>query len=256
VTVYLVGAGPGDPELLTLKAARVLATADVLIHDRLTDPRTYDLVPKHCERIDVGKRPGVSLQQESINDLLVLKGRLGINVVRLKGGDPYVFGRGGEEALALQAHGIAYEVIPGISSCIAAPEAAGVPVTHRGLAASFTVVTGHRRIGEEQATNWEALAQVGGTIVVLMGVEERGLIATRLMNGGLVAGTPVAAIRRGTHCDQQVFRMRLDELAGASLQAPTTLVIGAVAALDLTSSAWIHTGSIDSGACSDLSTAS
>jgi uroporphyrin-III C-methyltransferase len=234
VTVYLVGAGPGDPELLTVKAVRVLARADVLIHDRLIDPRAYELVPASCERIDVGKRPGVPLQQESINDFLVLKGRSDACVVRLKGGDPYVFGRGGEEALALQQHGIAFEVIPGISSCLSVPGAAGIPVTHRGVAASFTVVTGHRRVGDEQ-TNWEALAAVGGTIVVLMGVEERATIAARLMAGGLDGAMPVVAVRRGTHADQVVVRTRLDLLASITLAAPVTLVIGAVAGMDLSS---------------------
>ncbi len=233
MTVYLVGAGPGDPELLTVKAANVLAKADVLIHDRLADPRVYDLAPSNCIRIDVGKRVGVALQQEAINDLLVLYGRTYTTVVRLKGGDPYVFGRGAEEAQALRAHRIQFVVVPGISSCVAVPAAAGVPVTCRGVAASFTVVTGHRRVGDEQATNWKALAQVGGSIVVLMGVEERAAIAHQLMEGGMPPETPVAAIRRGTHADQTVVRSRLDALHATPMQAPVTLVIGAVAALDL-----------------------
>jgi uroporphyrin-III C-methyltransferase len=240
MTVYLVGAGPGDPELLTVKATKALASADVLIHDRLADPRIYDLTPSHCVRIDVGKRAGESLQQEAINDLLVIHGRTDGNIVRLKGGDPYVFGRGAEEAQKLREHRIPFVVIPGISSCLAVPAAAGVPVTCRGIAASFTVVTGHRRVGDEQATNWEALAQVGGSIVVLMGVEERATIARRLLQGGLPPDTPVAAIRRGTHADQTVIRTRLDTLHATPLVAPVTLVIGTVAALDLSSEHWTN----------------
>jgi uroporphyrin-III C-methyltransferase len=239
MTVYLVGAGPGDPELLTIKAHRLLRRADVLIHDRLADPRLYELVPEHCIRVDVGKRPGLPMQQDAINKLLVLYGRSvaannGI-VVRLKGGDPYVFGRGGEEVIALKEHRIAFDVVPGISSCVAAPAAAGIPITHRGVSASFTVVTGHRRVGDEQQTNWYALAQVGGTIVVLMGVEARRDIATQLIAGGLDPSTPVAAIYRGTLEEQSVRRVRLDQLGDANICAPTTLVIGAVAAMDLSS---------------------
>ena len=176
-TVHLVGAGPGDPELLTLRAARLLAAADVVVHDALADTEALSLVPSHVERIDVGKRPGRPVPQELINDLLVQLAQRHRCVVRLKGGDPFLFGRGGEEALALQAAGVAFEVVPGITSAIAAPAAAGVPVTQRGMSASVTIVTGHRRFGDEDETDWEALARVGGTIVVLMGVAERGAIA-------------------------------------------------------------------------------
>ena len=153
--------------------------------------------------------------------------------MRLKGGDPFVFGRGGEEAQALLEAGIAVEVVPGITSAVAAPAAAGVPVTHRGVAAAFTVVTGHRRAGEPDV-DWRSLAKVGGTIVVLMGVAQRATIAAELMAGGLDPATPVAAVRSATTLDQVVARGRLDELAVITVEPPAVLVIGAVAALDLT----------------------
>jgi uroporphyrin-III C-methyltransferase len=159
--------------------------------------------------------------QDLISTLLVDLGRSGRRVVRLKGGDPYVFGRGGEEAQALLAAGIAFEVVPGITSAVAAPAAAGVPVTHRGVAAAFTVVTGHRRAGEPDV-DWRSLARVGGTVVVLMGV-----------SGGLDPATPVAAVRSATTLDQVVTRCRLDELATAVVTAPAVIVIGAVADMRL-----------------------
>jgi siroheme synthase len=155
-----------------------------------------------------------------------------LNVVRLKGGDPYVFGRGGEEADALLSAGIPFDVIPGISSSIGVPAAAGIPVTHRNVSCAFTVVTGHRESGGCSAVNWEALAQVGGTIVVLMGVAERAIIAQRLVAGGLAATTPVAAVRWGTRPEQETTRTTLGELGNTPLQAPCTIVIGAVAAFD------------------------
>jgi len=241
MTVHLVGAGPGDPDLLTVKAARVIAAADVIVHDRLASAEIRALARPDAEFVDVGKRPGRPPAQDLINTLLVHLGSQGLEVVRLKGGDPYVFGRGGEEAQALQAAGIAFDVVPGITSAVGVPAAAGIPVTHRGLSGSFTVVTGHRQrtaVNDKagaSGVNWEALAQVGGTIVVLMGVAERGLIARRLMDGGLPPTTPVAAVRWGTRPDQDVTRTTLGELGSAALQAPCTIVIGAVAGLDLTS---------------------
>ena len=178
MTVFLVGAGPGDPELLTLKAARILATAEVVLHDRLVPEDILALAPPTAERIDVGKRPGGSHVQGVINDLLVTLGRSGRTIVRLKGGDPYLFGRGGEEVDALAAAGVPYEVVPGVSSAIAGPAAAGVPVTHRSDARAVTIVTGHEAVTSEPVA-WEHLAQVGGTIVVMMGVERRAHIAGR-----------------------------------------------------------------------------
>jgi uroporphyrin-III C-methyltransferase len=232
--IALVGAGPGDPELLTVRAARLLAEADVIVHDALVGDGVLALASPTAELIDVGKRPGRGVAQDLINVLLVGLAADGKRVVRLKGGDPFVFGRGGEEAQALARAGIACEIVPGITSAIAAPAAAGVPVTYRGMAASFTVVTGHRQHGETPV-NWAALAQAGGTIVVLMGVAQRGEIAAALLAGGMPADTPVAAIHRATTGTQSVLRCHLAELAATEVRSPATLVIGAVAALDVTS---------------------
>jgi uroporphyrin-III C-methyltransferase len=232
--ISLVGAGPGDPELLTIRGLRRLQEADVVVHDALVGTGVLALARPDAEMIDVGKRPGAPVPQELINELLVHLARSGRNIVRLKGGDPFVFGRGGEEALALTAAGLDFDVVPGVSAVIAAPAAAGIPVTHRGVSASFTVVTGHRQRGEN-AVNWHALAQVGGTIVVLMGVAQRASIAAALMEGGLPADTPVAAIRHATSSQQHVVRCSLSELAAAAVESPATIVIGAVAAFDLTS---------------------
>jgi uroporphyrin-III C-methyltransferase len=231
-TVWLVGGGPGDPDLLTVRAARLLAAADVVVHDALVGDGVLALVPATAELIDVGKRPGRPVPQELISTLLVELARSGRRVVRLKGGDPYVFGRGGEEAQALIDAGVEFEVVPGITSAVAAPAAAGIPVTHRGVSAAVTVVTGHRRRGEPDV-DWRSLAKVGGTIVVLMGVAQRGAIAAELMAGGLDPATPVAAVRSATTPDQVIGRSRLDELAAQPIEAPAVIVIGAVAAMQL-----------------------
>jgi uroporphyrin-III C-methyltransferase len=233
MSVALVGAGPGDPDLLTVKAARLLSQADVVVHDALVGEGVLALVPESAERIDVGKRPGRATPQEMISALLVELGRQGLRVVRLKGGDPFVFGRGGEEAMALTEAGVAFEVVPGITSSIAAPAAAGIPVTHRGVSAAFTVVTGHRRRGEPDV-DWRSLAKVGGTIVILMGVTQRAAIAAELIAGGLDARTPVAAVQSATTSRQVVGRWTLGELGAADVASPAVIVVGAVAALELT----------------------
>lgn len=233
MTVHLVGAGPGDPDLLTVKAARLIAAADVVVYDRLADPAILALARPDAELIDVGKRPGAPASQDLINALLVHLGAQGLDVVRLKGGDPYVFGRGGEEADALRAAGVDCDVVPGISSAIAVPAAAGIPVTHRDVAAAFTVVTGRRQRNALAEVHWEALAAVGGTIVVLMGVAERADIARRLIAGGLDPRTPAAAITWGTRAEQSAVRTTLAELGSTDISSPATIVIGAVAALDL-----------------------
>lgn len=234
MTVYLVGAGPGDPGLLTLRGAQVLGRADVVVYDRLSVSSLLDLAPPDAERISVGKTPrGPSTPQEEINRLLVDRGRAGATVVRLKGGDPFVFARGGEEAAALAAAGVPFEVVPGITSAVAVPAYAGIPVTYRGLSTSFTVVTGHEDPWAATETDWAAVAKVGGTIVVLMGVATRGAIADRLMAGGLEAATPVASVQWGTRGQQVTVRTTLAGLAGADVGSPATLVIGAVAGLDL-----------------------
>ena len=232
--ISLVGAGPGDPELLTIRGLRRLQEADVVVHDALVGTGVLALARSDAELIDVGKRPGAPVPQELINELLVQLGGSGRNIVRLKGGDPFVFGRGGEEAIALIEAGLDFEVVPGVSSVVAAPAAAGIPVTHRGVSASFTVVTGHRQSGEP-SVNWHALAQAGGTIVVLMGVSQRAAIAAALIEGGLAPDTPVAAIRHATSSQQHVVRCALSELAITPVESPATIVIGAVAAFELTS---------------------
>jgi uroporphyrinogen III methyltransferase/synthase len=237
VTVYLVGAGPGDPGLLTVRGAEVLSRADVVVHDRLAEPSLLELAPPKAERVDVGKAPGGPVRQDGINELLIDRGRAGLTVVRLKGGDPFVFGRGGEEALALASAGVPFEVIPGITSAVAAPAYAGVPVTHRGLSTSFTIVTGHSRFAVDDETNWDALAAAGGTIIVLMGVAHRAEIAKRLMAGGLDPSTPVMAVTWGTRPEQRSVRTTLADLGAAAVDPPATIVVGAVAALDL---AWFE----------------
>jgi uroporphyrin-III C-methyltransferase len=235
MTVSLVGAGPGDPDLLTLRAARLLADAEVVVHDALVGDGVLALVPASAELIDVGKRPGRATPQEMISTLLVELGRQGKRVVRLKGGDPFVFGRGGEEALALHEAGVPFEIVPGITSSVAAPAAAGIPVTHRGVSAAFTVVTGHRQPGEPDV-DWRSLAKVGGTIVVLMGVAHRAAIASELIAGGLALDTPVAAVHRATTTHQDVTRCALHDLGDADVRSPAVIVIGPVAAFDLTGS--------------------
>ncbi|MDQ3738887.1 MAG: uroporphyrinogen-III C-methyltransferase, partial [Actinomycetota bacterium] len=215
--------------------------ADVVMHDALVGTGVLGLAPATAELIDVGKRPGRPTPQDLINTLLVQLAEQGKRVVRLKGGDPYVFGRGGEEAMALEAAGVSYEIVPGVTSAFAAPAAAGIPVTHRNVSAAVTIVTGHRQAGA-QPVDWHALANVGGTIVVLMGVANRSIIAGELMSGGLAGDTPVAAVRSGTTERQDVVRCRLDQLAGTGVESPSVLVIGAVAALDLAT--WLPTVAI------------
>ena len=239
MTVYLVGAGPGDPGLLTVRGAEVLARADVVVFDRLVADAVVERAPPDAARISVGKAPGrAEASQDEINALLVEHGRAGREVVRLKGGDPFVFGRGGEEAAALAAAGIAFEVVPGITSAVAAPAYAGIPVTHRGVASHFTVVTGHEDPAKGRAdVDWDALAQIGGTLVVLMGAGRIGVIAERLLVGGLPGDTPVAAVQHGTRPDQVTVRATLATIADQRLAPPAAIVIGPAAALDL---AWFE----------------
>lgn len=231
MTVHLVGTGPGDPDLLTVRAATLLEHAEVVVHDRLVDPRVLGLA-RRARLIDVGKRPGGSRSQSEINDLLVDLGAGGVEVVRAKGGDPFVFGRGGEEACALAAAGIPFTIVPGVTSAFAGAAAAGVPVTHRGVSAAVTVVAGHGESGAP-AVDWQSLAKVGGTIVVLMGVARRQLIAQDLIAGGLSPSTPVAAVERATWADQSIRRVTLGALGRTHLENPAVLVIGSVAAIDV-----------------------
>jgi uroporphyrinogen III methyltransferase/synthase len=235
VTVYLVGAGPGDPGLITRRGAEVLARADVVVYDRLVPRALVELAPPGALRLDVGKRPGASTadRQEAINAVLVEHGRARGTVVRLKGGDPFVFGRGGEEALALRDAGVVFEVVPGVSSAFAVAAYGGVPVTHRGLSSSVTVVTGKTGDGDAGGVAWEALAAAGGTIVVLMGMEHRAEIARRLIGGGRDRATPVLVVHRGSTPAQQRVRTTLAGLGAVELGPPSVIVVGAVAGLDL-----------------------
>ncbi|HEY5384850.1 MAG TPA: uroporphyrinogen-III C-methyltransferase [Acidimicrobiales bacterium] len=236
MTVYLVGAGPGDPGLLTRRGAALLARADVVLHDRLVSPAVLDLVPSSARVIDVGKDPdsaaGGAGRQEEIARMLVEHGRTSAVVVRLKGGDPFLFGRGGEEVEALAQAGLAWEVVPGVTSAFGVPAAVGIPVTQRGVAASVTVVTG--RVGAADGTSehdWAALARVGGTLVILMGMTTRAAIAAALIKGGRAPETPVAVIASGTTASQQVRRTTLRGLADVELGPPAIIVVGPVAAL-------------------------
>jgi uroporphyrinogen III methyltransferase/synthase len=240
VTVHLVGAGPGDPGLLTVRALEVLQRAEVVVYDRLSQESLLDLAPAGAERIDVGKAPGhVRLPQEGINALLVERGRRGETVVRLKGGDPFVFARGGEEAAALAEAGVPFEVVPGITSAIAVPAYAGIPVTLRHSSTSVTIVTGHEEpgAGEDGTVDWQAVARVGGTIVILMGVARIGRIAAALMAAGRPPDTPVAAVQWGTRPEQRTVRATLATIGDHELGTPSTIVVGEVAARDL---AWFE----------------
>jgi len=236
VTVYLVGAGPGDPGLLTRRGAQVLSEADVVIFDRLVHESVVKLAPASAELINVGKRPDADEsstdRQDEINRLLVAHGQLAEVVVRLKGGDPFVFGRGGEEVEVLARAGVAWEIVPGVTSAFGVPGVVGIPVTHRGLSSTVTVVTG--RVGDHSApgvADWEALAKLDGTLVIVMGIKTRTEIADALIRGGKPANTPVAVIERGTTSRQRVARTVLDRLGEVDLGSPAVIVVGAVAAL-------------------------
>jgi uroporphyrin-III C-methyltransferase len=206
----------------------------VVVHDRLVGPEVLAMAPDGCEMVDVGKRPGgPGTTQAEINDLLIARGRTHRTVVRLKGGDPYVFGRGGEEAEALGHAGVAYEVVPGVTSAVAAPAAAGIPVTHRDHSSGFTVVTAHLDPAHDRYLDWDALARMGTTLIVMMGAARAASVAQRLLDAGMDPATPAAAVQRGTLPDQTVWRGRLRDLGQEPVAAPATLVIGAVAAEDL-----------------------
>lgn len=237
MTVYLVGCGPGDPALLTLRAAELIRAADAIAYDRLVDQGVLALARSDAALHYVGKGPGGTTRQEEIDELVLALAARHETVLRLKGGDPYVFGRGGEEVLALQRAGIPFEVVPGVSSVNGVLAYAGIPLTHRGLAASFTVVTGHGA-GRPAAAgpadlDWDALARVGGTLVVLMGVAHRKEIAERLIAGGRDPATPAAVVEHGTSHRQRTWRTTLGGLGETEPGSPAVVVVGEVAALDL-----------------------
>lgn len=231
--VSLVGAGPGDPELLTLKAVRRLEEADLVLYDALVDTETLRHAAR-ARRFFVGKRAGrPAIRQDAINRLMIREARRGHRVVRLKCGDPFVFGRGGEEALALAAAGIACEVVPGITSAIAAPLLAGIPVTHRGLASAFVVVSGHAATAYGPVLR--SLAPGSATLVVLMGIANRAAIVTELRASGWAPQTPAAVLFGTSHPGAEQWHGTLDSLAAedavAESELPGIIVVGAVAAL-------------------------
>lgn len=235
--VYLVGAGPGAPGLITVRGLECLRRADVVVYDHLVDESLLQSVPPHAERVYVGKSAGRhTMPQGEINDLLVSRAKSGKAAVRLKGGDPFVLGRGGEEAEALAQAGIPFEIVPGVTSATAVPAYAGIPVTHRGLSSYFTVVTGHEDPGKpESGVPWDILAQGTGTVVILMGVSNLADIAGKLMEHGRPGSTPVAAITQGTWTSQRTVVGTLADIAGkasgSGLRPPAVIVVGEVVGL-------------------------
>ena len=230
---FLVGAGPGDPKLLTIKAFELLKEADVVIYDRLVSESILKLVPKTAEKIYVGKSSKKhELTQEKITELLIEKALEGKKVVRLKGGDPFLFGRGGEEAEALAEQGIAFEVVPGVTSAIAAAAYAGIPLTHRDYASSVAIVTGHRAENAARSVNWADIAGSVDTIVILMGVGELEVTAKQLVDGGLNPNTPVALIEWGTLKQQRILTGKIgtiaEEAEKKNVKPPAVIVIGEV----------------------------
>jgi uroporphyrin-III C-methyltransferase len=233
--VYLVGSGPGDPGLMTVKARRLVDEADVVLHDKLPGPEILDLIPEE-RREDVGKRAGGEwTPQEYTNRRMVELAREGKRVVRLKGGDPFVFGRGGEEMEHLADHGVPFEVVPGLSSAVAGPGVAGIPLTHRDFVSSVSFVTGHEDPAkDESAVDWAALADTGGTLVVLMGVGKLPAYTAALREAGMDPDTPVAMIERATWPDQRVVTGTLETIVEVrdreGVEPPAITVIGDVAA--------------------------
>lgn len=237
--VILVGAGPGDPELLTIKALKAIESADAVVYDRLVSEAIVALIPQGTPRFYAGKScKQKAMTQDEIHVLLVALAKTGKNVVRLKGGDPLLFGRGGEEALELRKHHISFEIIPGITSAQGCGAYAGIPLTHRGLATGVRFLTGHRttdEVDDPLELNWQSLADPDTTLVVYMGLANIGIIAQKLIEHGLPADLPVAAIARGTTEKQQVVLSDLkhihEKVRAEKLESPTLVIIGKVAGL-------------------------
>jgi uroporphyrin-III C-methyltransferase len=231
--VYIVGAGPGDPRLLTIRGLECLRLADVVVYDRLVDGAVLDQAPRAARRIFAGKEPEHHpLAQEAIHELLAEEAARGRTVVRLKGGDPFVFGRGGEEAEFLAARGIDFEIVPGVSSAIAVPGAAGIPLTHRRVSRAFAVVAGHT-CSPDPEPDYPSLLRGAGTLVVLMGVRSLPRIVARLLEGGIDPATPAAVVENGTRPDQRTLVTTLAGLVAAAhdARAPAVIVVGEVVRL-------------------------
>lgn len=253
--VYLVGAGPGDPELLTLKAVRLLEQADVIVYDNLVSSGVLDFASPGAQRIFAGKRRNEhTMRQEQINGLLVQLAREGKQVVRLKGGDPFVFGRGGEEMQELAAHGVDFEVIPGVTAACGVASYAGIPLTHRDHAQGCLFVTGHLKDGSADL-DWEALVRPHQTVVIYMGLNALPDICRQLMAHGAPATRPIAAVQHGTLSTQQVLTGTLSDLpakvAGSGFTSPSLLIVGDVVRLHGT----LHWFDPQTGAASQLSPA-
>ncbi|MDV2482298.1 uroporphyrinogen-III C-methyltransferase [Methanoculleus sp. Wushi-C6] len=234
---YLVGSGPGGLGLMTIRAREVIDSADVVLYDQLPGEEILATLPKNAERIDCGKYGGShTLEQDAIEELMVRKVKEGKTVVRLKGGDPFLFGRGGEEIETLREHGIAVEVVPGVTSAIAVPEMVGIPVTHRRYASQVTFITGHEDPTKpESALDWEVLARLKGTLVILMGVKNLPAITAALVEHGKDPATPVAIIERGLRPDQRVTVGTVADIPekarAAGVRPPAVIVIGGVVEL-------------------------
>ena len=232
--VWLVGAGPGDPELLTLKALKVLQAADVVVHDGLVSGEVLDLAPASARRISVAKRKSRhSYAQDEINRMLVAFAQEGLKVVRLKGGDPFIFGRGGEELEACRAAGVECHVVPGVTAALAAGAGAGAPLTHRGSAQAVTFVTGHAAAGGEPDLDWESLARANQTVVIYMGVSTVAGIAARLIGAGRDGATPALVVENASRPDERRLLTTLSELpkAAADVAGPALLIVGEAMAL-------------------------
>jgi uroporphyrin-III C-methyltransferase/precorrin-2 dehydrogenase/sirohydrochlorin ferrochelatase len=234
-TVYLVGAGPGDPDLLTLRALRLIQAAEVVLYDNLVSAAVLELIPAATEKIYVGKERSLhTLPQEGINALLVRLAQEGKQVVRLKGGDPFIFGRGGEEIESLMEHGVAFEVVPGVTAALGVAAYAGIPLTHRDYAQSCLLVTGHLKDNSVNL-DWPALARPRQTLVIYMGLLALETICTQLMIHGLPADTPAAVIQQGTTASQKVVTGTLanlyERVTAAQLKAPTLIIVGGVVTL-------------------------
>ncbi len=234
--VHIVGAGPGDPELLTLKAMRVLSDADLIVYDRLIDPRILDLARRDAERLYVGKaRAKHALPQEEINAVLVQAAQAGRRVVRLKGGDPFIFGRGGEELAALRAAGVEAQVVPGVTAALACAAAAGAPLTHRDHAQAVTFVTGHAKTGGAPDVDWAALAGAHHTLVIYMGAASARDVAGKLLAGGRAPSTPALLVENGARPQQRLMGTRLEalaqDMAAFNPKGPALIIVGEIAAL-------------------------